>query len=53
MWPIFETACSLKIVALYFQGHCDVPCELQKANPSITSILTAPAQRLSKLDPYF
>lgn len=33
MWPIFETACSLKIVALSFQGHCNVPRELQKSKP--------------------
>lgn len=48
LWPIFETACSLQILTLSFQGHPVVPCELQKVNLCITSTLTAPAQRLSK-----
>lgn len=34
------------------QSHCDVPRELQTVNPSITSILPAPAERLAKLGPF-
>lgn len=34
------------------QSQCDVPRELQTVNPSITSILTAPAERLAKLGPF-
>ena len=41
--PYLQLLAAGKPRAQSFQGHCDMSRELQKVNPSITSVLIVPA----------